>query len=287
MDAGRVVTTSAGPVEVVHVPGKRPPVLFFPGGHCSARSDCGWDLYTDLGYALISFSRPGYGATRVGALTAAEFAQLVGEVCRELDVAEVAAVTGVSGGGLQAVEVAADPQLASPRLALHSCAPSTLPYPDSRARAVGGPIAFSPLLEGLTWSMIRRMVRSDTGLRRMMAPLSKLPIDQWWGDLTVSDLARARAVFEGMRSGSGFVNDLLQGRRSAAPSRLAAISRVACPTLVTASRNDAAVSFAHAEDFAARIPGATLVELDAPTHLFWIGPGRAPAASAVAEFLSE
>ena len=57
-------------------------------------------------------------------------------------------------------------------------------------------------------------------------------------------------------------------------------------TLVTASRDDAGVAFRHAEDFARTIPTAMLVELDAPSHLFWIGPTRAQAETAVHAFLA-
>ena len=32
----RIVETLLGAVEVMYLPGDEPPVLFFPGGHCSA-----------------------------------------------------------------------------------------------------------------------------------------------------------------------------------------------------------------------------------------------------------
>jgi pimeloyl-ACP methyl ester carboxylesterase len=197
-----VVPTSAGPVEIARIPGEKLPVLFFSGGHCSARSDCGWSLYTQSGHGVMSFSRPGYGATRVGAVTAAEFAPVVRDVCRQLNVGPIAAAVGVSFGGLQAVHVAGDRALAVPRLILHSCAPSVLPYPDTRSETVAGPLMFSPVLQGILWRLVRRMVRSESGLRRMMAHLSRLPVDEGWGELTAADKDDARALFEAMESGS-------------------------------------------------------------------------------------
>jgi len=280
-----VVSTSAGPVEIVQVPGERPPALFFPGGHCSARCDCGWGLYAESGHAVVSFSRPGYGGTRVGPLSAAEFAPLVREVCEHLDVSVIAAAVGVSFGGMQAVHVAADQELGVRRLVLHSCAPSGLPYPDTRAEAIVGPVLFSPLLQGLVWRLVRRMVRSDWGLRHMMARLSKLPVEGWWEQLSAADRDEARALFESMRSDSGFVNDLRQGRARGAAARRAAASNVQCPTLITGSPHDRGVSFAHAKDLANTIPDAVLVELDSPSHIFWIGPGRARLVSIVRSFI--
>jgi pimeloyl-ACP methyl ester carboxylesterase len=282
-----VVSTSAGPVEIVQVPGERPPVLFFPGGHCPASCDCGWGLYTGSGHGVVSFSRPGYGGTRVGPLSAAEFTPLVREVCERRGISVIAAAVGVSFGGLQAVHVAQDQELGVPRLVLHSCAPSGLRYPDTRAGAIAGPVLFSPLLQGLVWRLVRLVVRSESGLRTMMAQLSKLPVQDWWEQLSAADKDEARALFRCMRSDSGFVNDLRQGQPRWAAARRDAMSNVRCPTLVTGSRHDGGVSFAHAEDFANAIPDADLVELDSPSHLFWIGPGRPRLVSVVRSFIDE
>ena len=46
------------------------------------------------------------------------------------------------------------------------------------------------------------------------------------------------------------------------------------------------VAFAHAQNFATTIPTARLVELDAPTHLFWIGPSRARIQAAAGGFIA-
>lgn len=175
--------TSAGLVEVLSIPGALPPVLFFPGGHCSAKCDCGWSVYRDMGHAIVSFSRPGYGGTRVDSLSPAEFARPVREVCEQLGITAVAAAVGVSFGGMQAVHAANDVQLDVPRLILHSCAPSRLPYPDNRSERIGGPIVFSPLVQGLVWRIVRRMVRTDAGLRLLMARLSTLPVGGGGPDL--------------------------------------------------------------------------------------------------------
>jgi pimeloyl-ACP methyl ester carboxylesterase len=282
-----LVSTTAGPVEIVHIPGDRPPVLFFPGGHCSARSDCGWELYTASGYGVVSFSRPGYGGTRVGRLGPARFATVVREVCSQLDIAVTAAAVGVSFGGLQAIHVAGGRGrgVDIPRLVLHSCAPSTIAYPDSRAQAIGGRLLFAPPVERVVWALVRRMIESDAGLRWLMGRLSTLPVGTWWDRFGVADRDRARTLFSSMSSGSGFILDLAQGRAGGSEPRRLAMASVRCPTLVTGSPYDRGVAFAHAEDLAAGIPGASLVELDSPSHLFWLGPGREKATSIVSSFL--
>ena len=286
MVASRVLDTSLGAVEVMHLPGTKPPVLFFPGGHCSASVDCGWGIYTSLGHGVLSFSRPGYGRTRVGALSAAEFVPAVAECCELLGIDDVAGVVGVSFGGLQAIQVAVAMPTRVPRLVLHSCAPSTLAYPDHRLEAALGPIVFGPGPQAVVWAVVRRLVGSDAGLRRMAGTLSRRPVAEWWHTWSEEDRAQAWALFRTMRSGAGFANDLRQGNADRAGYRRAFQSQVTCPTLVTASRDDAGVAFAHAEDLATTIPAARLVELDAPTHLFWIGPSRAQVQGAVGGFIA-
>ena len=283
----QIVSTSAGPVEILQVRRERPPVLFFPGGHCSARCDCGWALYTDSGYGVVSFSRPGYGGTRVGPLGAAQFALLVREVCEQLEITATAAAVGVSFGGMQAVHVAMDGQLSVPRLVLHSCAPSSLPYPDTRTEMLIGPVLFSPLLGGHLWRIVRRLVGSDAGLRRMMARLSTLPASDWWEQLSPTDRSEARSLFQCMRSDSGFLIDLRQGRATQTAARRRALLAVRCPTLVTGSPHDRGVSFAHAIDIANTIPDAVLIELDSPSHLFWVGSGKEELTSIVGSFLDD
>ena len=74
-----LVGTRLGDVEVRVTGGRRGTVLFFPGGHCAATVDCGWESYTRLGFRVVAFSRPGYGRTRLGDLTAARFVPAVDE----------------------------------------------------------------------------------------------------------------------------------------------------------------------------------------------------------------
>jgi len=70
------------------------------------------------------------------------------------------------------------------------------------------------------------------------------------------------------------------------PTRRVAQQRVSCRTLVTGSRHDAGVAWTHAEDLASTIPRASLVDLGAPSHLFWIGVSRARLREVVGDFLA-
>lgn len=272
------MATCLGPVEVALTAGEGAVVLLFPGGHTTAATPLCTDLYTGLGYRVLAFSRPGYGQTNVGPLTAAEFIPAIARVCARLGITAAAATVGLSFGGLQAVHVAVSLRHLAPRLILHSCAPSSLPYPDGHLQRLAGPLVFGPRAQRLTWRMARVLTSSDRGLRAMMAPLSALPTGAWWDGWTPADRAAARQTFALMDSGSGFVTDVRQAGAGRSAYREAVLRSVPCPTLVTASRHDGGVAFTHAEDFARTIPNSRLAETGAWSHLFWLGASR-PAVS--------
>jgi pimeloyl-ACP methyl ester carboxylesterase len=113
---------------------------------------------------------------------------------------------------------------------------------------------FPPALQGIVWRLIHRLVWSEAGLRLIMAPLSTIPVREWSAQLSPIDKTEARRLFHSMQSGSGFVNDLRQGRPEGTQDRSAALTRAACPTLVTGSRFDAGMRFLHAQNLADTIP---------------------------------
>jgi pimeloyl-ACP methyl ester carboxylesterase len=280
------VDTGLGPVEVAFTPGEGEAVLFFPGGHTTAATPLCTDLYTDLGYRALVFSRPGYGLTKVGPLTAAEFIPAIAGVCARLGVTAAAATVGLSFGGLQAVHVAVSLPHLAPRLILHSCAPSSLPYPDSNLQRLAGPLAFGPRSQRLTWHMVRALTSSDRGLRVMMAQLSTQPAGAWWDSWSPADRAAARKMFSQMGSGSGFVTDMRQACAARSAYREAVLRSVPCSTLVTASPQDGGVAFAHAEDFVRTIPDSRLADTGAWSHLFWLGASRRVVSQLVCNFLT-
>jgi hypothetical protein len=170
---------------------------------------------------------------------------------------------------------------------LHSCAPSSRPYPDTPLERRGGPVAFGPHIQRLTWRAVRTMTSSDTGLRVMMASLSTLPVAEWWDSWTSADRAAARSTFANLDSGTGFVTDLRQASAARSAYRASIMRSVPCATLVTASRHDGGVAFAHAEDFLRTIPDARLVDTGAHSHLFWLGAAKHTVSDAIRDFMAE
>lgn len=279
------ITTSAGIVELAHIPGPGSSVLVIPGGHCDAVTPGGQDIYSDLGLDVWTVSRPGYGCTSVGDLPVAQFTPVLVEALRKVDIPALAAVVGISFGAQQAVDLAArQPELCG-RLIVHSGAPSSLPYPDSSVRSTLGPAIFHPRVQRGVWTASGLLARTPAGLRALASLLSTKKSTRWFNELSAADKKAAQAVIRGMDSGTGFQNDLDQAKAATSELRAERMARVQIPTLVTASKLDGGVGFEHAVDFAERIPGATLVENNAPWHFFWIGSGRSEVEASVRRFL--
>ena len=286
----RILATSGGRLEVLirDEPNQpRAPVLYFHGGHESAITAPASDLYLELGYRVVRVSRPGYGNTDVGPLPPSAFAPLVEEARAMLGIDSFTAVIGTSFGGPQAIEYAGRYPARTTALILHSAGPSTLPYPDSAAERLLGPVIFHPSVERHVWRAVDLLLRGapGLGLRLMMSSLSTQPVSAWLPLLDEADRQAMRDVLASMRSGHGFVTDLAYAGTDHQQTRRTAQQRVTSPTLITASRHDRGVAWAHAEDLAATIPLARLEELPAPSHLFWIGPPRAHLLSTTRDFL--
>ncbi|HET9565240.1 MAG TPA: hypothetical protein VFP27_12225, partial [Mycobacterium sp.] len=98
------------------------------------------------------------------------------------------------------------------------------------------------------------MVARDAGLKIMMKLLTRLPEDQWWPRMSPTDRVAARAMFNAMESGYGFINDVRQASGRLSRYRAHIQTLVAAPTLITASRYDGGVSFRHARNFAGSRP---------------------------------
>ncbi|NUW38606.1 alpha/beta fold hydrolase [Nonomuraea rhodomycinica] len=254
-------------------------VLVLHGGHMRAGLALGEEVYADAGFRVLALSRPGYGRTPLTTgTTPAGFADAAAELCRTLGIERLAAVVGISAGGRTALTMAARHPSLVERVILLS-AVGFLPWPDRRTR-LGGRAVFGPRVETSTWAVLRFLVRRapSLGLRLLLRDLSVLPARKVLAGLSAAERATLAGLFTVMRSGRGFVADLLP-----VPDCAAQVSR---PALVIATRHDRSVPFAHAESLAAAIPNAELVDSRADSHMIWFGPGYPRVAAKIREFLA-
>jgi pimeloyl-ACP methyl ester carboxylesterase len=261
-------------------------VLMMHGGHVRASLPVGEEVFADAGYTVVAPSRPGYGRTPITTGTSPEgFAGAVAELCDRLGIGSLAAVVGQSAGGPSAVTLAARCPALVERLILQS-AVGPLAWPDRRTR-LGGRVVFSPLTERLTWALMHVLVRRapTVGLRLLLRDLSVQPIGPVLAAMAEPHRILAAALFERMRSGSGFSADLRNFTDTAAYRRTAA--DVGQAALVIASPNDGIVPFTHAQALADALPNARLIASQAPGHFIWFGDDYPTIAAAMTGFLDE
>ncbi|SEG82503.1 Pimeloyl-ACP methyl ester carboxylesterase [Nonomuraea solani] len=253
-------------------------VLVFHGGHMRAQLALGEDVFTEAGFRVLVPSRPGYGRTPLTAdFTVAGFADAMARLCRDMGIGQVAAVVGISAGGRTALTMAArHPDLVQ-RVILQS-AVGFLPWPDRLTR-LGGRLIFHPRIEAVTWALVRTMIRlaPGPGLRLLTRELSLLPAGQVLARLHPADRALLSDLYASMRSGHGFVADML-------PVADCTVD-VGQPALLIASRNDRSVPFAHAQSLVAALPRAKLVESHADSHMIWFDPDYRAIAATIRAFL--
>jgi hypothetical protein len=83
------------------------------------------------------------------------------------------------------------------------------------------------------------------------------------------------------------MTDLRQASAARSAYRSSVLRSVPCATLVTASRHEGCVAFAHAEDFLRTIPDVRLVDTVAYSHFFWLGAARHVVSDAIRDFMAE
>jgi pimeloyl-ACP methyl ester carboxylesterase len=113
----------------------------------------------------------------------------------------------------------------------------------------------------------------------MMGALSTRPVGEVLAGLDSDARAGLLALFRGMHSGRGFVNDL-----RATPDVTAQIDQ---PTLVIATRTDGGVPFAQSRSLASRIRDAELIESHADSHMVWLGADWPVVSERMVAFLRD
>jgi pimeloyl-ACP methyl ester carboxylesterase len=256
-------------------------VLVLHGGHLSAAVPLGEHDLLDAGLRILAVSRPGYGRTPVTTAGARSgFGDVVAHLCRDLEIDRLAAVVGMSHGGPSAVALAAGRSELVERLILES-AVSSLPWP-GRATWVGSHVAFNSRTAPLTWRLTGALARQapDVFLRTMLGALSTGSGSRVLADLSPADRVEVLALFRSMQASHGFLHDI---REPVDPSLE---TRVRCPTLIIASREDGQVPLRHAEHLHRHIQDATLIWSHAPSHLIWFGSSARERTEQVTEFLA-
>ncbi len=255
----RVVLTEQGPIEVCDT-GEGPAVLVVHGmpGDWRQAQTVAEDLAGQARVLLVT--RPGYGRTPLASgRSASESADLYAGLLDALGITD-AVVLGISGGGPSSYAFAvAHPERCAGLLLCCALQPHLMPLPPLM-RAVAAVPGVWPALAALSRARARRRpptppeAKSYTETER--AVLDEPGVQ--------SALARFHRDQPSWTSGTGLRNDAqqIQRTRECAPWTAGA----SCGVVVLHGDQDDVVPLSHAQDYAARIPGAVLEVLPGLGH---------------------
>lgn len=288
----QVAQTRAGPVEYASL-GQGPAVLVLHGGF--GGFDQGLVFLPGLaeaGFRVIAPSRPGYLRTPLA--TGASDEEQADAMAALLDALgeRRAAVAGISAGGPVALQFALrHPERTAALVLVCAITRRTAPELPGWCSPARWGLYCGPLADLGSWRSARAVgeaPRQAVGFALRACSLAPRAQRLRLVDGVLADpaqLARFRSLADSLTPMSarlpGLRNDY---------SRLTALGdlpfeRVRSPTLLVHGTLDRAVPADQARFAAARLPQASLCLLEGADHLLMLGPRRAEAARAVADFL--
>lgn len=268
-----IAETTRGPIEY-RLSGEGPVVMVLKGGHASRSTRLGHERLAGLGFTVLEPSRPGYDATPASVGPSAQAAaDALAELLTILGI-ERARLVVISAAGHTGIELARRHPDRIDRVSFEAAV--ALPW-DRRTRR-GGRVLFGPL-QPIVWGAVRAglAVAPSATLRALLAPVTSLDA----GSLVRTMDRRTRAemidLYRSLWSGTGFRCDLGHDSPSAEP--------ITQPALILRGIHDPSVPSAHADRLAALCIDHARVEVDAESHLIWIGRAAEEVWRSRLEFL--
>ncbi|MEY2567495.1 MAG: hypothetical protein QOE35_2024 [Actinomycetota bacterium] len=254
--------TAAGPIEAAVV-GAGPAVLLVHGTPGSWRQLEPLADALMAGHTAVLVSRPGYGATPLGAgRTPDDQADAYAALLDAMAFDRVA-VVGVSGGGPSAAAFAARHPDRTAALVL--CCPLAVDrFPVGLAMRVAALPGVGEMLTALMRTRRRRTLSDPTALEKLMrSELSPAEADGLDDDMRAAMVRFYRSHLDAPPGLAGFRNDLAQVR---AGHRL--VGDVTALTLVLHGDADTVVPVEHGRAYADAIAGSTFEVLAGASHGF-------------------
>jgi pimeloyl-ACP methyl ester carboxylesterase len=257
---GLIANTPYGPIEY-RLEGSGPVMMVLNGGHCSRDTRLSHERLAQVGFTVLTPSRPGYDDTPAAVGRSAQTAaDALAGLLDSLGIAQVSTI-GISAAGPTALAFAQRHSERSRGVVLESAVTTVW---DERVKR-GARLAFGRL-ERLTWAMVRLGLRLSPRvmLTAMLGGLTTLNPDDVLRRMSQEDIAFFKRMLQTMRSGTGFLNDV--------EHRVDDLHTIQVPVLAIYSPHDRNVPPSNAQRIAREIAGSELYETPADTHLLWIGP---------------
>jgi pimeloyl-ACP methyl ester carboxylesterase len=233
----------------------------------------------DVGFSVLTPSRPGYGRTPLAVgQSAADAASALIALLDSLEI-QTCAVIAISGGGPTGVALAAG----FPERVTRMVLAEALTYPENRPNEPGykNQTAFYGPMHAIMWGMLGLMSRLSpcAMARQTLAIFSTHDPDDGLRKLSAEDIQRICRFYQGRSSRRGALAD---ATHSVGVELLKSIHQ---PTLVIHSREDNSVPFAHAEWSLKYISQSELCEAGITGHFFWVDPDYGRISQRLVAFL--
>jgi pimeloyl-ACP methyl ester carboxylesterase len=272
-----IIKTDKGKIEY-SLNGQGKTLLIIHGGHINCRETIFQKGLDPDKYCFLTPSRPGYGNTPLTEenKTPKGAAELYMALLDKLKLNKVT-VIGISGGGLTALEIAANYSDRIENLILMSALTKKW-FTETDKTYRGAKIIFNPTFERFTWMLYKLFFRLTPKLmaRTMFKSLSKYRPIQY----TQNEFQELKQTTSNMRSGQGFYNDLDQNIDQEI------LQKIVCPSLILHSETDNQVSISHAMNAKHGIKNSKMVTFkNRWGHMLWFGDEYQTVLSELKSFL--
>jgi pimeloyl-ACP methyl ester carboxylesterase len=261
----QIAHTSKGLIEYTLL-GSGQAVLVCHGTSSNCFSTEGIRPLIDVGFRVLTPSRPGYGRTPLSVGQAASEASTAFIALLDEIAIQACSVIAISGGGPTGIALAANyPQRVNKLILLEA-----ISWTENRQNepAYKNQMAFYGPMHNVIWAMLGLVSRLSprSMARQTLAIFSTHDPDDGLGKLSPSDIESICRFYQGRSSRQGALND------STHSVGIEVLHEVHQPTLIVHSREDKSVPFSHAEWSLKNIHLAELYESGFTGHFFWIGP---------------
>ncbi|RWZ55259.1 alpha/beta hydrolase [Halobacillus fulvus] len=254
-----LLETTKGIVEFTYK-GIGPAILLLKGGHCTRDTDLSHSGLVYEGYSLLSISRPGYDSTEKSTgRTPEEFADTIVEVLNHLNINKVH-VIAISAAGPTGIALAVHHPSRVSKLIMEAA--MTGPWdPKSRKKAK---LIFGPA-ERAVWGSLHTMLKlfPDLVMKQILSEMTTENVDEFLDSLSPNDRRFIYDMLLTSRSGKGFGVDLNH--------QVTDMDKIEAPVLGLYSQKDKSVQYTHALLLKSKVPTCEIMEVDADSHLIWIG----------------
>ncbi|MGP4061917.1 alpha/beta fold hydrolase [Halobacillus sp. H74] len=270
-----LLDTTRGIVEFTYK-GVGPALLLLKGGHSTRNTDLSHSSLVYEGFSLLTVSRPGYDYTEPSTgRTPEEFAETIVEILDHLNIESVS-VIAISAAGPTGIALASSHPERVNKLLMEAA----LTSPWNKKTKQKAKILFGPA-ERIVWGSLRTLLKffPDLIMKQLLSEMTTEDVDAYLERLSPNDRRFIYDMLSTSQSGKGFTNDL----EHTVPD----MNRLDVPVLGMYSQKDRSVPYTNALLLKSSVPDCEIFEVDADSHLIWIGKDAQEVWKKRLEFLSQ